>query len=119
MPLVMVLSEWFESEVLENKLSSSVRVSPSCTPTQVQMDSEQRDLKNILRISHLRLPQTHVGSKCLIMQTLANSSWAISELNYCWRSWKGKSQVATRTFNLLYYFPIIYYNMSYYFRSYI
>ena len=75
---------------------------------------QAKGLKNILRISHLRLPQTCVWSKCLIMQTLANSSWAISELNYCWRSWKGKSQVATQTFNLLYYFPIIYYNMSYY-----
>ena len=94
-----------------------VRVSPSCALTWVQVDSEQRDLKNILTISRLGLPQTCVGSKCLIMQTLVNSSRTILEPDYYWRSWKGKSQVATQTSNLLYYFCIIYYHMSYHLRS--
>ena len=63
--------------------------------------------------------QTRVGSKSLVTQDCKRLPRLITAPEYFGSLWKEMSQVATRTFNVLYYFPFIWFIGSHYPRSYI
>ena len=68
------------------------------------------------RLGQLR---TRVGSKSLVMQDCWRLPWLITAPDYFGNPRREMSQVATWTFNVLYYFPFIWFNGSHYSRSYI
>ena len=62
---------------------------------------------------------TRVGSKSLVMQDCKRLPQLITAPEYFGNLRREMSQVATQTFNVLYYFPFIWFNGSHYPRSYI
>ena len=63
--------------------------------------------------------RTCVGSKSLVMQDYKQLPWLIMAPEYFGNLRREMSRVATRTFNVLYYFPFIWFIGSHYPRSYI
>ena len=90
------------------------------TPARVRDGSLPKGLNEyptqLPRLGQLR---TRVGSKSLVMQDYKRLPRLIMAPDYFRNPWREMSQVATRTFNVLYYFPFIWFNGSHYPRSYI
>jgi hypothetical protein len=84
-------------------LYAPVRVSPSCTP----VGPNGLRLKGLKEYSDSYLTSDYLGpilgSKCLVMQTLGN----YLGLGPSEETSENMFQAATRTFNLLYYFPFM------------
>ena len=92
----------------------------SRTPAQLQDGSLPKGLNEYpTQLPHLRQLWTRIGSKCLVMYDCKQPSRLITAPDYLRNLQEEMSQVATRTFNVLYYFPFIWFNGSYYPRSYI
>ena len=90
------------------------------TPAWVQVGSLPKGLnKYLVQLPHLGQPRTHIGSKCLVMYDCKHLARLITAPDYLRNPQEEMFQVATRTFNVLYYFPFIWFNGSYCPRSYI
>ena len=92
----------------------------SRTPARVRDGSLPKGLnKYLAQLSHLRQLRTRIGSKYLVMYDCKQLSRLTMAPDYLGNPREEMSQVATQTFNILYYFPFIWFNGSYYPRSYI
>ena len=90
------------------------------TPARVQVGSLPKGLnKYLVQLPRLGQPWTHIGSKCLVMYDCKHLPWLITAPDYLGNPREEMFQVATQTFNVLYYFPFIWFNGSYCPRSYI
>ena len=90
------------------------------TPVQVQNGSLPEGLNEypaqLPRLGQLR---TRIGSKSLVMQDYKRLPQLITAPEHFGNLPREMSQVATQTFNVLYYFPFIWFIGSHYPRSYI
>ena len=116
--LTIILTEAVDLEV-DIKKCVSVRVSPVALWFRSEMDPYWRDLTNILHsylVSDSLGPV--LGARAWSCKT-ANNYLGLSRLRNTSEIFGEMSQVATRTFNVLYYFPFIWFIGSHYPRSYI
>ena len=91
-----------------------------CTPARVRDGSLPEGLNEYpAQLPCLGQLRTRVGSKSLVMQDYKRLPWLITAPEHFGNLRREMSQVATRTFNVLYYFPFIWFNGSHYPRSYI
>ena len=92
----------------------------SHTPVRVQNGSLPEGLNEYpAQLPRLGQLQTRVGSKSLVMQDCKQLPRLITAPEYFGNLRREMSQVATQTFNVLYYFPFIWFIGSHYPRSYI
>ena len=78
------------------------------TPARVQDGSLLKGLNEYpTQLPCLGQLRTRVGSKSLVMQDYRRLPWLITAPEYFRNLRRGMSQVATRTFNVLYCFPLI------------
>ena len=78
------------------------------TPARVRDGSLPKGLNEYpTQLPCLRQLRTRVGSKSLVMQDCKRLPWLITTPEYFGNLRREMSQVATRTFNVLYYFPFI------------
>ena len=105
---------------IENTFSYTCQGFTGRTPARVRDRSLPKGLNEYLaQLPRLGQLRTHVGSKSLVMQDYRWLPRLITAPEYFGNLQREMSQVATRTFNVLYYFPFIWFNGSDYPRSYI
>ena len=117
---VAMAGRWIKVMIKNDGWAVTVRVSPVTLRLGSEMDPCQRDLTNIL-LSYLILDSFGpvLGARAWSCKTTEQLPRLITAPEYLGNLWREMFQVATRTFNVLYYFPFIWFNGSHYPRSYI